>query len=103
MTLLRYCGIPKLDYLLRTTHPDLIAEAALRFDQCALGTALKALHFAKTSRTALESRPEDGDENKEDGGRMSAVSEEQLLMRITLPISSAGLGLRPTHRTRHAA
>ena len=34
---------------------------------------------------------------------MSTVSREQLLMRMTLPLSMGGLGLRPIHRIRWAA
>src|SRR5207244_2109786 len=34
--LLRYCAIPKLGYLARTTHPDLLLESARRFDGLAL-------------------------------------------------------------------
>lgn len=34
--LLRYCGVPKLGYLARITHPDLLLGSARRFDDMAL-------------------------------------------------------------------
>jgi hypothetical protein len=100
-SLLRYCGIPKLGFLARTTHPDRIDEAARRFDQMAMDTCMRVLRISGESLTALQ--PRDGEEEKEDGQRMSTVSQSQLLTRISLPITDGGLGMRPIHRIRHAA
>ena len=55
-SLLRYCGIPKLGFLARTTHPDRIDEAALRFDQMAMDTCMRVLQMSKESLTAMQTQ-----------------------------------------------
>jgi len=116
--LLRYCGVPKLGYLARTTHPDLLLNPARRFDEMALQTQLTILQQSEESLTELEPRTSDPDSTVHDPGdgdpplgsqpraitqRASAVSKQQLLQRIALPLSLGGLGLRSVEQTRHAA
>ena len=51
----------------------------------------------RSPRPAVES------EEEEDGSlRASCMSHEQLLQRISLPLTAGGLGERPVHRIRHA-
>ena len=116
--LLRYCALPKLGHLARTTHPDALAAPAERFDAMALATQLELLRLDDASLTALEPRMSDADSRVLDPSeedpppgsqprlsteRPSCVSRAQLLERIALPLSLGGLGLRPVHRIRHAA
>jgi hypothetical protein len=116
--LLRYCALPKLGYLARTTHPDALAAPAARFDAMALSTQLRMLQLSDASLTALQPRLSDPDSRVHDPGetepppgsqpqlsteRSSCVSKEQLLTRMALPLSLGGLGLRPVLRIRHAA
>ena len=107
--LLRYCAIPKLGYLARTTHPEQLLAPSRRFDAMALRAQLAILQQTDASLTALEPRVADPDSRVHDPGggdpppssqphcstdRASAVSKEQLLQRIALPLSLGGLGLR---------
>ena len=116
--LLRYCAIPKLGYLARTVHPDMLLEPARRFDQMALQAQLAILQQSDESLRALEPRAPDPDSHIHDPGdgdpppgsqpplsteRASAVTKEQLLQRIALPLSLGGLGLRSVESIRHAA
>jgi hypothetical protein len=118
--LLRYCAIPRMGYLARTTHPDLLFEPARRFDQMALAAQLTILQQTDESLTSLEPRtsdPEDsiriqdpGDGDPPPGSqstvttqRISAVKKEQLVQRMQSPLSLGGLGVRPVERIRHAA
>ena len=116
--LLRYCAVPRLGYLARTTHPDLLLDSARRFDGLALQAQLTVLEQSDESLTALQPRTADPDSTVHDPGdgdpppgsqphvttkRASAVSKQQLLQRIALPLSLGGLGLRSVERTRHAA
>jgi len=116
--LLRYCALPKLGYLARTTHPDMLAVPARRFDTMALSTQLGLLRLDDASLTALQPRMWDPDSRVHDPGdgdpppgsqpqlstqRLSCVSKEQLLLRMSMPLSLGGLGLRPVVRICHAA
>ena len=94
LSLLRYCGITKLGYLTRTTHPDRLEAAALRFDQLTMDAVKQILSIDDHSLTQLQHENDESD---------SYVTRDQLLTRISLPISMGGLGIRPVTRTRHAA
>ena len=63
-SLLRSCGIPRLGFLARTTHPDGLSTAALRFDEQALNTLLQLMQWSDTSLTALQLQAE-SEEQKE--------------------------------------
>lgn len=99
-SLLRYCGVTKLGFAARTIHPDRLDTASLRFDAMVQQTLLKILKLTDESLSSLESAPT---EEKDDGAQLAACTREQLLMRMSLPISAGGLGIRPIHRVRHAA
>ncbi|MDR3572021.1 MAG: reverse transcriptase domain-containing protein, partial [Candidatus Pacebacteria bacterium] len=60
--LLRSCALPKLSYLTRTTHPDLLLAPARRFDQMALDALKTILHLhGADTFTRLESQTSDPD------------------------------------------
>ena len=94
LSLLRYCGITKLGYLTRTTHPDRLEAATQRFDQLTIDTVKQMLSIDDHSLTQLQHEHDQAD---------SYVTRDQLLTRISLPISMGGLGIRPVTRIRHAA
>jgi len=105
-SLLRYCGVPRLGFLARTTHPDRLDAAARRFDRMALETLLEVLRLHEASLAALQLDASESDVEEQQGcsdARPSVVTKEQLLQRISLPLSAGGLGIRPVHRIRHAA
>jgi len=81
LLLLRYCGLPSLNYLLRVNPPHLTDIPSKRFDDI-------------TEQIVLKTIDEDD-------------SKQQVLRRvktqIRLPIRSGGLGFRSTNETRHAA
>jgi hypothetical protein len=114
--LLRYCALPRLGYLARTTHPDVLLEPARRFDRMALQAQMTILHQTDESLTALEPRTSDPDSTVHDPGdgdpppgsqptvttdRVTAVTKQQLLQRMALPLSLGGLGLRTVESVRH--
>jgi Reverse transcriptase (RNA-dependent DNA polymerase) len=114
--LLRYCALPRLGYLARTTHPDILLEPARRFDRMALQAQMAILHQTDESLTALEPRTSDPDSTVHDPGdgdpppgsqptlttdRVTAVTKQQLLQRMALPLSLGGLGLRSVESVRH--
>jgi hypothetical protein len=121
--LLRYCGVPKLGYLARTTHPAHLLVHARRFDQMALEAQMSILGLTHGSLTALEPRVSDPDCHIHDPGdpgdgdpplppgsqplltteRESRVTKEQLLKRIALPLHMGGMGLRTVESVRFAA
>ena len=98
MLLLRYCGIPRLGYLTRTIHPNRLAAAAGCFDQ-RLTTCFQSItQMSEKEFTALD---QEEIEHKEDDppAKPSAVTRQQLMTRISLPVRMGGLGLRPVSRT----
>jgi hypothetical protein len=100
MLLLRYCAIPRLGYLSRTTHPDRLRSAAQRFHERALSGFQRIAHITEEELCALDQ----GEiEHKEDGAPVSAVTREQLILRASLPIRLGALGLRPVSRILTAA
>ncbi|MDR3736561.1 MAG: hypothetical protein P4L10_13640, partial [Acidobacteriaceae bacterium] len=116
--LLRYCALPKLGYLARTTQPELLLESSRRFDQMALRAQMAILHQTDESLTALQPRTGDPESTIHDPGdgdpplgsqplvtttRVTAVTKEQLLQRMALPLSLGGLGLRSVESVRYAA
>jgi len=101
-SLLRQCGQPRMNYLARTTYPELLDRAAASFDKHALSCAMTIFGQSERSLDALQ-ESEDDEFTFQNAPRTSLVSREQLLQRMSLPISAGGLGLRPIHRTRHAA
>ena len=98
--LLRYCAIPRLGYLSRTTHPDRLRHAARRFDERTLTSFQRITHITDEELHALD---QSESEHKQDGAPVSAVTREQLLLRMSLPIRLGGLGLRPVSRILTAA
>jgi hypothetical protein len=99
--LLRYCGVPKLNYLARTVEPELLDAASRQFDALAMETQLQLarLHdslaaLPQSSATAVAAGPEQHD---------SFATAAQIRSRISLPISMSGLGVRSIHSLRHAA
>ena len=98
--LLRYCAIPRLGYLSRTTHPDRLRSSACRFDDRTLISFQRIAHITEEELNALDQAEI---EHKEDGAPVSAVTREQLLLRASLPIRLGGLGLRPVSRILTAA
>jgi len=52
--LLRYCALPKLGYLTRTTDPELLLKPAQRFDELALAAQLSILQLDDSSLSVLE-------------------------------------------------
>ncbi|MDR3403430.1 MAG: reverse transcriptase domain-containing protein [Chthoniobacter sp.] len=86
--LLRQCALPRLGFLARTTRPHLIRAAAERFDAMVLHHAERLLDIGERSRSLLPSE---------------MITNDQLVERISLPISLGGLGLRPFTRVSHAA
>ena len=116
--LLRYCTVPKLGYLARTTRPELLLEPARRFDRMALQAQLTLLQQTEASLTALQPRVGDPDSTIHDSGdgdpprgsqprvsteRVTTVSKEQLLQRMALPLSLGGIGLRAVESVLYAA
>ncbi|MDR3401982.1 MAG: reverse transcriptase domain-containing protein [Chthoniobacter sp.] len=116
--LLRYCALPKLGYLARTTRPELLLESARRFDQMALRAQTTILGQTEESLTSLQPRTGDPESIVHDPGdgdpplgsqplvttnRVTAVTKDQLLQRIALPLSLGGLGLRSVESVRYAA
>ncbi len=86
-SLLRFSAHPRLSYLARTVHPDLFRPAAEKYDRKILDTFLKIFQIKEESLTYLE----------------PALSKENLLVQVSLPISKGGFGLRPFSRTSHPA
>jgi len=78
-TLLRFCGLPRLSYLARTTQPRHLKDAAIRFDSMARACFLQIMQL--------------------DAAELSSEVESQL----TLPLSAGGMGLRPVERFSHSA
>jgi hypothetical protein len=70
LTLLRYCALPRLSYLARTTHPANLSTAASDFDRMAWECFAKLVGLS---------------------GSPAAEIQEQ----IQLPLSMGGLGMRP--------
>ena len=111
--LLRYCGIPRLNYLTRTVRPDLIQAACAAFDQRAQTAFLTAhqLDDAKLSALACVTADDDTSCLVSDSAAalgnhaasLARVTKEQLLTRISLPTSSGGCGVRPMDRVKCAA
>jgi len=86
--LLRVCGLPRLSYMARTIHPTLVKNAAEQFDRDALQC------FNTIFQCTDATRPNEGE---------AKLSQEQVEMQISLPISMGGMGMRPTSRILHAA
>ena len=82
--LLRYCALPRLGFLARTTHPRHFQQAAARFD-----TRIIAC-FRTLMKIGLDTH-------------MPSISSEDILTQLTLPIKAGGLGLRPMERISHSA
>jgi hypothetical protein len=111
--LLRECALPKLGYLTRTVHPDRLMEPAKSFDSMVLSTYLEIVDFNEHTLTSMEPHLHDMDStlaiDPGDGSpltitkRDSLVTKQQLLTRMSLPISLGGLGLRPVERTMYPA
>ena len=87
--LLRYCALPRLSYMARTTPPDLFASAAAKFD------SMLADCFTRLSGIDQQSKSPTGE------SKVTTPNETDL--RISLPISMGGTGLRPVVRIHHAA
>lgn len=110
LLLLRYCQLPRLGYLARTTHPDDLAAPAARFDMMAQHTLMRICHLDEQSLHAQELRATDSDvissiASESDpiqpasqlllrSNRLSCVSHAQLLERMRQPLSMGGLGQR---------
>ena len=78
-TLLRYCALPRLGYLARTTPPDRLRAAAARFD----AMALRCFH------RLMQTDP--------------TVVSPEMLHQMQLPLSAGGMGMRPVERTAATA
>jgi hypothetical protein len=91
--LLRCCQLPRLGYLARTAHPDRLAAAAERFDERAL-RCWKTIHRISDADLSALCDAESG---------AASCTVEQLLARISLPVSKGGMGMRPVARTMQAA
>src|SRR4051794_18143469 len=91
--LLRCCQLPRLGYLARTAHPDQLTPAAQRFDQ-------RAVRCWKTIHRITD---EDLEFFAGEGCKDARVAAHQLLLRISLPVSMGGMGIRPVQRIMHAA
>ena len=91
--LLRCCQLPRLGYLARTAHPDQLAAAAQRFDQRAV-RCWQTIHRMTDADLAVLA----GEDCKD-----ARVAAEQLLRRVSLPVSMGGMGIRPVQRIMHAA
>lgn len=92
--LLRNCQLPRLGYVARTAHPDQLAAAAQRFDERALRCWQKIHGNTDKDLTILAQETECGD---------ATCTMEQLVSRISLPVSCGGMGLRRVQDTMHAA
>jgi hypothetical protein len=79
LLLLRSCALPRMDYVVRTTAPQLLHRASAVFDADAL-RCFGALTGIDTVRL---------------------TPSQQL--QLTLPLNCGGMGLRPLTRTTHAA
>ena len=101
-SLLRYCALPRLGYLARTAHPERLDKPAQRFDRMAVDTLTRMMKWEDDNSLCTLER-QTADVAEDDDNRASVVSREQLLQRISLPISAGGFGIRPVHRIRHAA
>ncbi|MDR3548323.1 MAG: hypothetical protein P4M11_08695, partial [Candidatus Pacebacteria bacterium] len=79
--LLRYCALPRLSYLARTTLPEhmLRSEMAPRFDSMVIDCYHRIM------------------------GTTEEMSDRHVLEQIQLPIKRGGMGLRPVARTCHSA
>jgi hypothetical protein len=91
--LLRMCQLPRLGYIARTAHPDQLAAAAKRFDERALRCWQTIHHLTDADLAALAG----------EGCGDARVTAEQLLLRVSLPVSMGGMGVRPVQRIMHAA
>ena len=78
-TLLRYCGIPRLSYLARTTLPKLLLESARRFDRMAQDTCLRLMDLQRSQAT------------------------EEVLTQVSLPLHLGGMAIRPVERISSSA
>ena len=83
-SILRYCALPRLSFLARTTHPRNFLAGAKRFDARIIACFRSIMQIE--ADTKLPNLP-------------SAHIHTQL----TLPIKVGGLGLRPMERISHAA
>ncbi len=101
--LIRYCGVPKLGFLARTINPERIEDATREFDDIAEHTTLEVLGLAHSLTQLANTKEEETGCTDGKHDRASAVSKEELLLRISLPISLGGLGIRSLHNIRHAS
>ena len=85
--LLRYCAVPRMSFLARTVQPHLFRETAELFDGMVRDCFTRLVQLERRMR--------------ED--QLPHMSAAQLAERISLPISSGGMGLRPFTRISHAA
>jgi hypothetical protein len=81
MILLRYCGIPKMNYLLKVIPPDAIATIAKQFDDQALAITHKLL---------------------ETEGEAAAHTEEKT-QQLQAPLRYGGFGITSAAATSHTA
>lgn len=85
--LLRYCAVPRMSFMARTVQPHLFHETAELFDRMVRDC------FATLIRLERRMRQD----------QLPHMSTAQLSERVSLPISSGGMGLRPFTRISHAA
>jgi len=85
LQLLRYCALPRLSFLARTTPPDQLHSSAIRFDQLVLQTFL---HIVQLTPAGMRQQP---------------VTEAEMHTQIQLPLSKGGMGLGPVARISAAA
>ena len=85
--LLRYCTVPRMSFMARTVQPHLFHATAELFDRMVRDSFARLLRLERRTR--------------ED--QLPHMSAAQLTERISMPISSGGMGLRPFTRISHAS
>ena len=86
-SLLRCCAVPHMSFMARTVQPHLFHDTAQLFDRMVRRSFAEMMQLQQRTR--------------ED--QLPHMSAAQLEERISLPISSGGMGLRPFARISHAA
>jgi hypothetical protein len=84
---LRFCVQPRLSFLARTTQPELLTDAVVKFDKMMMDCFARMSEIDARAKAALE----------------PSLTTEEIDMRLSLPIRMGGVGLRPVERIHHAA
>jgi hypothetical protein len=87
------CGVPRFNYLARTTHPSVLLPAASEFDRLMFSIVQNKFELPILRSTSSNSNSSN---NTTTYSTSSAASIAMAYTQLTLPIRFTGLGLRST-------